>query len=327
MPEFRFQRQPELIGTSAAMQELYGLIRLFAPVDLTVLIEGESGTGKELVAKAIHRLSSRSSGIFVPINCAELTDTMAQSELFGHEKGAFTGADRLHIGWFERASGGTLFLDEIGDLAKPLQGKLLRALQEGQIHRLGGTRWIDVNVRIIAATNVDLEGAIARKQFREDLYHRINVLSLKTPALRERTEDIMLLAEHFMRRFEQESGIRVAGISPEAVAILQNYPWPGNVRELQNASHRIAMTAANQIVQPEHLPPGLFKVSLVPVSEASLECADLLKQIEREVHRIVLDHFAGNAQKAAQFVGRKYKNFLRTLRRLGLDNLSGPDPA
>src|SRR5438093_2760306 len=222
-----------LIGDSPAMIRLFKRIRRLAPVDITVMIEGESGTGKELVATALHRFSRRSRRLLVPVNCAELTETLAQSELFGHERGAFTGADRQHIGWFERASGGTLFLDEIGDLPMALQPDFLRALQERKIHRLGSTEWINIDVRIIAATNVELKRTIAGGRFRQDLYYRINVASITTTPLRDRWKDIALLAEHFMRRFHEKRGLKVDGVSPEVVHILKQYPWPGNVRELE----------------------------------------------------------------------------------------------
>ena len=242
------------------MVELSRLIERFGPTDLTVLIEGESGTGKELVANALHQSSPRSRRIFAAVNCGELTETIVQSELFGHERGSFTGADRQHAGWFERASGGTLFLDEIGELPMTVQPRLLRVLQERKIHRLGGTQSIDVDVRIIAATNVNLESAIAQDRFRSDLYYRINELSLTTPPLRDRREDIPLLAECFMRRFKEETGLSVDGVSPEASRILQQYSWPGNVRELENAIKRIVVTARDRVVQPADLPPKLLSV-------------------------------------------------------------------
>src|SRR5437870_1652437 len=207
--------QKELIGESPAMVRLFRRIKKFGPTDLTVLIEGESGTGKELVANALHRLSRRSLCLFVPVNCAELTETIAQSELFGHERGAFTGADRQHIGWFEKASGGTRFLDEIGDLPITLQATFLRAIQERAVHRLGSTEWIDIDVRIIAATNVDLKKAIAEGRFRDDLYYRINESSIAPPPLRERPRDIPLLVKYFMHHFYEETGLKVEGISTE----------------------------------------------------------------------------------------------------------------
>jgi two-component system, NtrC family, response regulator HydG len=310
--------QRELIGTTPAMVRLFRSIKRFGPTNLTILIEGESGTGKELVANALHRWSSRSRRLFVPVNCAELTETVAQSELFGHERGAFTGADRQHIGWFERASGGTLFLDEIGEIPMALQSKFLRAVQERQIHRLGGTQWIDVDVRIIAATNVDLKRAIAEHRFREDLYYRLNQKSITTPPLRERRNDIPLLAEHVMRRFCEETGFKVDGISTEVEAILQEYPWPGNVRELENVIKSTVVMASDEIVRPDHLPAELLTVSLRPGPESPATCGDLFWQVEREVHRVILIHFKGNARKAAEFLGREYRSFLRSLKRLQL---------
>src|SRR5437870_3671386 len=310
--------QKELIGESPAMVRLFRRIKKFGPTDLTVLIEGESGTGKELVANALHRLSRRSLCLFVPVNCAELTETLAQSELFGHERGAFTGADRQHIGWFERASGGTLFLDEIGELPMTLQGKFLRAIQERKIHRLGGTELIDIDVRIIAATNVDLKRAIAESRFREDLYYRVNVFSITTPPLRDRWKDVPLLAEHFMRRFHEETGLKVHGVSPEVINILKQYPWPGNVRELENAVKSTVVMAANEVVQPSPLPPALLKVSLKAPDELQTTWGDLYWQGERELTRVTLIHFNGNARKAAESLRRQYRSFLRTLKRLHL---------
>ena len=308
-----------LIGDSPAMIRLFKRIRRLAPVDITVMIEGESGTGKELVATALHRFSRRSRRLLVPVNCAELTETLAQSELFGHERGAFTGADRQHIGWFERASGGTLFLDEVGELPMMLQGKFLRALQERRIHRLGSTEWMDIDVRIIAATNIDLKKAIAERTFREDLYHRLNVASITTPPLRERYGDIPQLAEHFIRRFHQETGLKVESISPETIAILQQYAWPRNIRELDNVIRSAVVMASKTVLQPDDLPSRLLTMSLRPPQVAAAIGADLFVQVERELNRIVLTYFRGNARKAAEFLGREYKSFLKTLKRLQLD--------
>ena len=217
----------KLIGNSPQMRELHQFIVQAGPVDSTVLIEGETGTGKELVARAIHGLSLRSGEVFVAINCAELSEALVQSELFGHERGAFTGADGQKMGWFELATGGTLFLDEIGELTPALQSKFLRVLQERKIHRLGGTRLIDVDIRLIAATNVDLERAVEDELFRQDLYYRLNVLSVRTPPLRERRDDIAALIDHFRQTCGRRIGRKVLGISREAAAILAQYSWPG----------------------------------------------------------------------------------------------------
>ena len=311
--------QRELIGESPAMVHLFRRIEKLGPIDITVLIEGESGTGKERVANALHRLSSRARRPFVPVNCAALSETLAQSELFGHERGAFTGADRQHIGWFERASGGTLFLDEIGHLPMTLQPAFLRALQERQIHRLGSTEWIEVDVRIIAATNVDLKKAIAEGRFREDLYYRLNVSSIATPPLRQRLKDIPRLAQHFLQSFLAETGLKVETISPETIAVLQQYAWPGNVRELENVIKCAVAMASNEVVQPEDLPSRLLTVSLRPPEPPTPAGGDLFTQVEREVNRIVLNHFKCNARKAADFLGREYKSFLKSLKRLELD--------
>jgi DNA-binding NtrC family response regulator len=313
----------EMVGTSAPMLALLKFIRQFGPTDLTVLIQGESGTGKELVARALHRSSARSAGVFVPVNCAELTETLVQSELFGHERGAFTGADRQHLGWFERASGGTLFLDEIGELSLPLQGRFLRVLQERKIHRLGGTRPVDVDVRIIAATNVDLDQAVADRLFREDLYYRINVLSITTPPLRDRREDIRLLARHFMRRFEGKTA-HASEISPETAAMLERYPWPGNIRELQNVIERATLVASRGIVQPQDLPQSLVAACIAAPADRPDTEHDLLWEVQRAACRIVMAHTGGNVRRAAEIVGHQPTSFYRTLKRLLLNDLIGP---
>src|SRR5438876_12148167 len=224
-----------MVGESPRMREVFQFIRKVAPTDSTVLIRGESGTGKELVARAIHRNSRRQNRPFVAINCAALTDTLLESELFGHEKGAFTGAVALKKGKIEVADSGTVFLDEIGELAPNLQAKLFRVLQEREFERVGGTRPIKVDVRLIAATNVDLNEASRTGKFRQDLYYRLNVVSLEVPPLREHPQDIPLLAAYFIARYSEKVNRRVAGISPKARTCLLHYSWPGNVRELENA--------------------------------------------------------------------------------------------
>jgi DNA-binding NtrC family response regulator len=242
-----------LLGQSAAMQDLYKMIGRVAPTDMTVLISGESGTGKELVARAIHQHSLRADGPWVALNCAAIPEALLESELFGHEKGAFTGATERKPGSFEEASGGTMFLDEAGELPLAVQAKLLRALQEREIRRLGGRESLPIDVRIIAATNRDLEGAVARAEFREDLYYRLNVIHVHLPPLRARLEDIPLLAQHFLSRYSRELERPVGGIAPDTLDTLSAHSWPGNVRELENTIKQALMTCRGYLIMVEDL--------------------------------------------------------------------------
>ena len=242
-----------LLGRSPAMQDLYKMIGRVAPTDMTVLISGESGTGKELVARAIHRHSLRAEGPWVALNCAAIPELLLESELFGHEKGAFTGAAERRPGCFEEASGGTLFLDELGELPLTVQAKLLRALQEKEIRRLGGRQAIAVDVRILAATNKTLEAAVARQEFREDLYYRLNVLHLHLPPLRARQEDIPVLAQVFLRRYSRDMGRPVHGLTTAALERLLAHPWPGNVRELENTIQHALLTCHGMLITSEDL--------------------------------------------------------------------------
>ncbi len=244
----------DMVGAGARMRQVFQFVTKVAPTDSTVLIRGESGTGKELVARAIHRNSPRASQRFVAINCAALTETLLESELFGHERGAFTGAVVLKHGKFEIADRGTLFLDELGELPLSFQTKLLRVLQEREFERVGGTRPIRMDVRLIAATNRDLESAIAANAFRKDLYYRLNVVSVTMPALRDRREDIPLLARHFVAKQSKQVKRRLSGLSPEALACLEAYDWPGNVRELENAIERAAVLGSTDLIFPDDLP-------------------------------------------------------------------------
>ncbi len=251
------QDSDALIGRCSGMQEVYKAIGRVAPQDVTVLILGESGTGKELVARAIYHYSHRDKGPFLAINCAAIPETLLESELFGHEKGAFTGADRKRIGKFEQAKGGTLFLDEIGDMTPLTQTKILRVLQGQEFERVGGNEPIKADVRVIAATNRDLETMVGEGTFRGDLYYRLNVYAIRLPPLRERGEDLPLLAEHFVRRFSRELKKDVRGIAPEALELLQAYPWPGNVRELQSVIKQALLQTTGPVVLPEFLPAVL----------------------------------------------------------------------
>ncbi len=248
---------PNLIGKSPAMQEVYAKIAQIANSRTTVLITGESGTGKELVARALHYNSLRRHGPFVPLNCAALPEAIIESELFGHEKGAFTGAVARRIGQFEAAHGGTLFLDEIGDLSPATQAKLLRVIQEREFTRIGGVQPVRVDVRIVAATNKPLEDLVRRKEFREDLYYRINVVSLRLPPLRERQEDIPLLATHLLSKRLEEEGRPPQAFSKEALEVLTAYPWPGNVRELENVIEQLLVWSHGDVITAEHLPAKL----------------------------------------------------------------------
>ncbi len=242
-----------LIGSSPSMKEIFRVIDKVASSNATVLIQGETGTGKERVAEAIHRNSPRRDAPFVRMNCASLPDNLLESELFGHEKGAFTGADQMRIGRFEMANDGTLFLDEVGNMSANTQAKVLRAIQNQEFERLGGSRTMKVDVRIIAATNINLEAAIKEGKFREDLYYRLNVVTVVVPPLRDRVEDIVPLAEHFLKRFARELRRRVASFSAEAVRRLQEYRWPGNVRELENSVERAVLMCEDEAIRPVDL--------------------------------------------------------------------------
>ncbi|MGE3979626.1 MAG: sigma-54-dependent transcriptional regulator, partial [Nitrospira sp.] len=244
----KVQQKFELVGQSAAMQRLRELIKTAGPTNSRVLIGGENGTGKELVARAIHLHSTRSDHPFVAVNCAAIPETLIESELFGHEKGSFTGATSMKRGQFEQADGGTLFLDEIGDMSLSTQAKVLRALQEQQFTRVGGTKLMKVDVRVLAASNKDLEKEIGKGQFREDLYYRLNVVPIVVPPLRERREDIPALVRHFMKTHVEEQGLRMKEVSPEAMAVFQQYEWPGNIRELRNLIERLMIMVPGFVI-------------------------------------------------------------------------------
>jgi len=237
-----------IIGVSPGIREIYRKIDLYAPSDATVVITGETGTGKELVARALHQASPRTSGPFLAVNCSAISEELLESELFGHEKGAFTGAVRTHLGRFERADGGTLFLDEIGDMPLHTQVKLLRVLEEGEVERVGGERAKEINVRVVGATNVPLEQEVGAGTFRADLYHRLSVLRIHLPPLRDRPEDIPVLAEHFLGFFSRKYDRRIYRLTPEALALLQSYLWPGNVRELRNVLERIFIETQADVI-------------------------------------------------------------------------------
>ncbi|NCG08228.1 MAG: response regulator [Verrucomicrobia bacterium] len=250
-----------IIGSSAAMQAVFKIIGQVAASDATVMVTGESGTGKELIARAIHQNSLRANKPYIAVNCAAIAENLIESELFGHEKGAFTGAAQQHLGKFERCDGGTIFLDEIGDMALATQTKILRALQEGEIQRVGGSETIKVNVRMLAATNKPLEKMVEEKTFREDLYYRLNVVRVPLPALRERMEDVPSLVDFMLKRLAQDSKVELKQISSEALTVLQAYKWPGNVRELENLIYRSAVMAQGESILVKDLPEEVVRSS------------------------------------------------------------------
>ena len=299
-----------MIGESIAMQRIYHFISKVAPTDATVLIGGESGTGKELAARAIHRNSKRAQKPFVAVNCAALNESLLESELFGHEKGSFTGAFAQKKGRLEVADGGTVFLDEIGELTPPLQVKLLRVLQERQFERVGGTVTIDVDLRLIAATNKNLEEAIEAGQFREDLFYRLNVVSLEMPALRDRRDDIMLLANYFADKYGARCNRKLKGFSAETRNFLTAYDWPGNVRELENAIERSVVLGTTELILPEDLPEAVLEAELSPGLMLRYHEA-----VTRAKRQIILDATAqanGNFTEAARLLG-VHPNYLQRL--------------
>jgi Nif-specific regulatory protein len=305
-----------MVGESAAMRQVYQVIAKVAPAESTVLITGESGTGKELVARAIHQNSPRSDKPFVAINCAAIPETLLESELFGTEKGAYTGASQRK-GKLETADGGTILLDEIGELPLPVQAKLLRVLQERKFERLGGIRTIPVNVRWVAATNRDLREAAKNRTFREDLYFRLQVITLRMPALRERREDIPLLAGYFALRYSKMCGRPIKGISPEARARLVHYDWPGNVRELENTIERAIVFGSGDYVLPEDLNEDLFEKEL-PAEVDTPVYHEAVKQAKQRIVRSALERANGNVTEAAGNLGIHPNNLHRLIRNLGV---------
>ena len=305
-----------LIGKSKPMQELYDLLENVAGSDATVLIQGKSGTGKELVARAIHYNGARRDRPFVAVNCAALPEQLLESELFGHEKGAFTGAVRQKPGRFEWADGGTLFLDEVAEMSPMLQAKLLRVLDQRAFERVGGTETVHVDVRIIAATNRNLVEAVERGAFRQDLYYRLNVVSIVLPSLSERREDIPLLVDHFIRQFNAKTGKSIQGISQEAMRVLMDYAWPGNVRELENAIEHAFVQCAGGVLSTEHLPQDLRPERSV-VDEV-LERTDPLAENEKVLLQRVLQNVQGHRGKAAEILGISRPTLWRKMKKHGL---------
>jgi two-component system response regulator PilR (NtrC family) len=317
-----------IIGHSPGMHAVFQLIQTIAPTTSTVLVTGESGTGKELVARAIHFNSSRKERPFVALNCGALPETLLESELFGHMRGAFTGADTNKKGLIEVAEKGTIFLDEIGEMSPMMQVKLLRVLQERKFRRLGGTEEIEADIRIIAATNRDLGKLVAEGKFREDLFYRINVIPVRLPPLRDRLDDIPLLAEHFLAKYAGQIGRNFTGISPEAMRQLQAYTWPGNIRELENAIERAAALESGPLVQasslPEHVQAGVAAGAAggngldAPLPESGFDLEQHVAEIEREYIAEALRRAGGVKSRAADLLGMSFRSFRYYMKKYNL---------
>ena len=333
---------PEILGQAPAMQEVFRAIGRLSQSHATVLITGESGSGKELVARALHRHSPRASGPFIALNTAAIPRDLLESELFGHERGAFTGAAAQRRGRFEQADGGTLFLDEIGDMPAELQTRLLRVLADGQFYRVGGHTSIKVNVRVIAATHQDLEVRVREGLFREDLFHRLNVIRLRLPALRERREDIPLLVRHFMQKSARELGMEAKGVSEAALKTLVNLPWSGNVRQLENVSHYLTVMAPGQVVEVGDLPADLMQGTVEQAdgdwlqglaAEAGARLArgeaaildELTQAYEKTLIEVALRHTGGRRIEAAHLLGWGRNTLTRKIHELGMDGEAGVD--
>jgi DNA-binding NtrC family response regulator len=327
-----------IVGHSPAMQDVYKAIGRFAPRDETVLITGESGTGKELVARALFHHSGRSGAPFLALNCAAIPETLLESELFGHERGAFTGAERRRIGKFEQANHGTLFLDEIGDMSPATQAKILRILQEHSFERLGGNETFPNDVRLLAATNKNLEADVSAGHFRQDLFYRLNVFVIRLPPLRERREDVPILIEHFLRQFGKALGRSVHSVTPEALACLQAYDWPGNVRQLQNVLKYALIQADGGVLTiecvPEDLRPQPSDSAGASPAARSLEIGaattrllhagepDIYRRVSTEMDRVLLEtvlrHAKGNQVQASELLGISRTTLRAKLRSLGI---------
>jgi len=316
-----------MVGRHPEMVRIYQLVTQIAATPATALITGESGTGKELVARAIHQRSERSGQPFVAVNVAALPETLIEAELFGHEKGAFTGAYARRLGKFELAHGGTVFLDEIGCLRLDLQAKLLRALQEREIERLGGTRPVAVDVRILAATNLNLKTAVKSRAFREDLYYRLNVVPIHVPPLRERREDIPLLVEHFVRKVARECRRDVRGVSAGALDVLARYDWPGNVRELENVIHRAVVLARGAVIQLQDVPldVALPETGSRLAEDTGLPLREAWEQFERQYVLRVLEGAQWNVSRAARLLGVHRNTVLAKLSGWGIQRPAGPE--
>jgi two-component system response regulator HydG len=309
------------VGVSKAMRHMVDRLMIISPMPSTVLIYGETGVGKELVARAIHQNSLRSGGPFISINCACLSEELLESQLFGHEKGAFTGAVARQKGKFELASGGTLFLDEVSELTPPNQVKLLRALQERTIDRLGAGHSIPVDARFIVATNRDLKAEVAAGRFREDLYYRLEVVTIRIPPLRERRDDIVVLAQHFAVQFGKRIGREVTGIDPRTATMLKRLDWPGNVRQLENAIESAVVDGKGPIVLPEHLPARLFEGERFTPANGSLNYVEGTQKFQRNLVNTAFERAHGDYKQAARLLGLEPKSVHRIIRKLDLQHL------
>jgi len=312
------QPQEEITGNSPAIRRLKEQIRIIAPTSSWVLIYGENGTGKEVVARSIYRQSKRAHAPFVEVNCAAIPEELIESELFGHEKGAFTGATQMRRGKFDLADGGTLFLDEIGDMSLATQAKILRILQEQKFQRVGGNRTIQVDVRVIAATNKDLEEEIRAGRFREDLYHRINVIPVEVPPLRDRKEDIPLLVQEFVEEFSQRHGHPKRRFSSEVLDAFQRYHWPGNVRELKNMVERLLILSRSECVSIEDLTPPLRPASRTEARARPKTLKEAREEFERDFIRRQLLAFRGNVTKTAEAIGLERSHLHKKMKELGI---------
>lgn len=316
--------RPDILGRSQAIKDMLQIISTVAPTEATVLITGESGTGKELVARALHEGSARAARPLVTVNCAALAENLLESELFGHEKGSFTGADRRREGRFMQANGGTLFLDEIGEMPLPLQAKLLRALQQREVQRVGSDTPITVDVRVLAATNRDLRREAAEKRFREDLYFRLNVISIEVPSLCRRSEDIPLLAAHFLQRFAERNRKNIKGFAPQALDSMLRYSWPGNVRELENAVERAVILCNGDLITGRELPasvvdaPAAATTAAAPEGDISLAGLSL-DTVERRAIEETLRQTGDNKSEAARRLGITRATLHNKLRKYGLE--------
>lgn len=308
-----------IVGQSGRMQEVFRSIEKIIDSNVTVLIQGESGTGKELIARAIHYHSRmRNNKQFVAVNCSALPDSLLESELFGHEKGAFTGASGRRIGKFEVANGGTIFLDEIGLMSQMTQAKLLRVLQEREFERVGGNELVKVDVRVISATNVDLEEAVKNGTFREDLFYRISVFPIRLPSLRERREDIPLLAAHFLEKYCNQESKQIEGIAPDALELLMAYGWPGNVRELENAIERATLLASTSEITPKDLPNSVRAIGEKKIYEKDATLSSWIEKLEEDALRQALLECEGNISKTAKKLGIGRATIYRKAKKYGL---------